>query len=154
VRFAEPNTIRLIVLVFILKLELEPTIQERSLRAFLDLAILCALMDRPMTGYEINSFFVKKFGILIGPSMVYSKLYSMERKGWVRCARNRAGRVYSLTEQGQKIVDSMTSMAEEIQAFIKILLRSKGRPEKSKRADCESLDKLKFHRSSNTSTQK
>jgi DNA-binding PadR family transcriptional regulator len=77
-----------------------------------------------MTGYEINGLFVKKFGILIGPSMVYSKLYSMERKGWIKYTQNRAGRVYSLTEQGRKIVDSMTSIAEEIQAFIRILLRS------------------------------
>jgi DNA-binding PadR family transcriptional regulator len=121
---AEPNTTRVAVRVFILKLELEPTLQEKSLKAFLGLAILCALTDHPMTGYEINRLFLKKHCIFIGPSIIYSKLTFMERKGWIKCARNRAGRVCSLTEKGRKITADMTGITKEIQDFIRTILKS------------------------------
>jgi len=112
------------VRVFILKLELKPTLQERSLKAFLDLAILCALTEHPMTGYEINHLFLKKHRIFIGPSTIYSKLNTMERKGWIKCVRNRAGRVYSLTENGRKIAANMTDITREIQGLIRTMLKS------------------------------
>jgi DNA-binding PadR family transcriptional regulator len=110
--------------VFILKLELKPILRERSLKAFLDLAILCALTEHSMTGYEINRLFLKKYRIFIGPSTIYSKLTSMERKGWIKCVRNRAGRVYSLTEKGQQTAANMTGITKEIQGFIRTILKS------------------------------
>jgi DNA-binding PadR family transcriptional regulator len=113
------------VRVFILKLELKSTLQERSLKAFLDLAILCALTEYPMTGYEINRLFLKKHRIFIGPSTIYSKLSSMERKGWIKCVRNRAGRVCSLTEKGRQIAADMAGIAKEIQFFIRTMLKSR-----------------------------
>jgi len=115
--------------VLILKLELKPSLQERSLKAFLDLAILSALADRHMTGYEINNLFVKKFGILISPNMIYYKFTSMERKGWIECTRNRAGRAYALTKLGHEMVDGMERITEEIQSFIKTILRTQRNPE-------------------------
>jgi DNA-binding PadR family transcriptional regulator len=105
-----------------LNLDLQPTIQNRTLRAFLDLAVLCQLSHRPMTCYEINKSFVEKFGIMIAPSTIYLTLGSMENKGEVKCARNRNGRVYSLTEKGRKVTDNMNSLIEEIHRFLTILL--------------------------------
>jgi DNA-binding PadR family transcriptional regulator len=124
VQVAKPNTTRVSVRVFILNLELKPTLQERSLKAFLDLAILCALTDHPMTGYEINRLFLKKHRIFIGPSTIYSKLANMEREAWIKCVRNRAGRVCSLTEKGRKITADATGINREIQDFIKNILKS------------------------------
>jgi DNA-binding PadR family transcriptional regulator len=66
--------------VLVLNLDLQPTIQNRTLRAFLDLAVLCQLSHRPMTCYEINKSFVEKFGIMIAPSTIYLTLGSMESK--------------------------------------------------------------------------
>ena len=120
----QPKTVRPIVMVFILKLVLKPSIQERSLRAFLDLAIVRVLADRSMTGYEMSGLFVKKFGMPIGPSMIYSKIYSLERKGMIKCIRNRVGRAYSLTEQGHEIVNNIASITEEIQKFTRTMLSS------------------------------
>jgi DNA-binding PadR family transcriptional regulator len=97
-------------------------VQERSLNAFLDLAILCTLVDKAMTGYEINRFLTKKFGIIIGPNTIYSKLTTIERKGWTKSVQNRAGRAYCLTERGREITDNINSIAEETRSFIKILL--------------------------------
>jgi DNA-binding PadR family transcriptional regulator len=124
VRVAKPNTTQVAVRVFILKLEQKPTLQEKSLKAFLDLAILCALTDHPMTGYEINRLFLKKHRIFIGPSTIYSTLTTMERKAWIKCARNRAGRVCSLTEKGKEITADITGITREIQDFIRTILKS------------------------------
>jgi DNA-binding PadR family transcriptional regulator len=45
-------------------------LQEKRLKAFLDLAILCALVEKPMTGYETKNLLTKKFGIVIGPKTI------------------------------------------------------------------------------------
>ena len=103
--------------MLILRSELKPTIQKRSLKAFIDLAILCALTNQPLTGYGINTLFMNKFGIMVSPSMIYVTLVSMERKGWIKCIRNRNGRAYSLTDQGREIADDIRGIAEEIRSF-------------------------------------
>jgi DNA-binding PadR family transcriptional regulator len=105
--------------------DLDPSIQERIIKAFSDLAILCALTNGALTGYEINRFFVKEFGILVGPSIIYSKLSVMERKEWIQSTRTRTARTYKLTDQGQEIVCNMSDIIEESQKFTKKLLRTK-----------------------------
>jgi DNA-binding PadR family transcriptional regulator len=109
-------------MVFLMGVELKPTVQERILKAFLDLAILVALTNKAMTGYGLNGHFVKKVGITVSPSMIYSNLAAMERKAWIKCVRNRNGRAYSLTDKGQQIADNMPAIAEEICNSIKTLL--------------------------------
>jgi DNA-binding PadR family transcriptional regulator len=116
-------TVRVLAGVFIVKPELEPTVQERSLKAFLDLAILCALTEHPMTGYEINRLFIKKHRIFIGPSTVYAKLASIERKGWIKRVKSSSGRRYELTTQGKRMILKLTDINREIQAFLKIILK-------------------------------
>ena len=108
-----------------MKSELKPTIQKRSLKAFLDLAILCALTNQPLTGYGINVLFMTRFGIMVSPSMIYATLVSMERKGWIKCVSNRNGRVYSLTDQGREIADNIRGIAEEIRSFTVTLQKFK-----------------------------
>ena len=123
---AESSILQVYVRVFIAKPELKPTLQERSLRAFLDLAILSVLAEHPMTGYEINRIFLKKHRIYVGPSTIYSKLSSIEKKGWIECVKNGAGRVYGLTEHGKNIATNMPDMTREIHSFVKILLKYRG----------------------------
>lgn len=104
--------------------EINPTVQKRTLKAFIDLAILRALTRQTMTGYGINGFFTQKLGLTASPSMIYVSLSAMERQGWIKCARNRNGRAYGLTDKGKKIIDKMPNIAEDIQTFVRILLRS------------------------------
>ena len=81
---------RVPVKVFIMKPELKSMVQERSLKAFLGLAILCALTEHPLTGYEINRLFLKKHRLCVGPSAVYSKLAAIEKKlGRIRREQKR-----------------------------------------------------------------
>lgn len=103
--------------MLILKPELKPTIQKRSLKAFLDLAILCALTNEPLTGYGINALFMSTFGFMVSPSMIYANLFTMERKGWIKCVRNKAGRIYILTDQGKEIADNINGITEQIRSF-------------------------------------
>lgn len=104
--------------------EINPTVQRRTLKAFIDLAILRVLTRQAMTGYGINGFFTQKLGITAGPSMIYASLSAMERKGWIRCVKNRNGRAYGLTDKGQEVIDKMPDIAKDIQAFVRILLIS------------------------------
>ena len=106
--------------------EMKPQLQEKSLKAFLDLAILCALTKHPMTGYEINRFFLKKHRVFVGPSTIYSKLASIERKGWIECVKNGAGRVYNLTEKGRKITADMANITREINNSLRTILKCRG----------------------------
>ncbi|MCW4045831.1 MAG: PadR family transcriptional regulator [Candidatus Bathyarchaeota archaeon] len=107
-----------------MRLEIEPNMQERSLKAFLDLAILSALAEQPLTGYKISRLFLKKFGILISPSMIYANLKNLEKKGWIKCNQKQDGRTYSLTEQGRNIVENMTNITQEIRSSIITMLRN------------------------------
>jgi DNA-binding PadR family transcriptional regulator len=106
-----------------MRVKLKPSIKERSIKAFLDLAIICALTNGPMTGYELNIYFVEKFKILVGPSIIYSKLLIMERKGWIKSTQNRTARRYTLTSQGQEIANDLNNLAQEIQEYTKLFLK-------------------------------
>ena len=102
--------------------EIKPTVQKRTSKAFMDLAILRALTKQAMTGYGINGFFNEKLGITASPSMIYASLSGLERKGWIRCVNNRSGRTYCLTDQGKEMVNLLPSISEEIQRFTRLLL--------------------------------
>jgi DNA-binding PadR family transcriptional regulator len=111
---------------FYLMIELKPSIQERSIRAFLDLAILSLLITRPITGYEVTAMFVKKYGILVGPSAIYSKLVVMERKGWIKPDQNKSARSHYLTEEGKRVLKNIDNLTADIQKFVKKLLNQSG----------------------------
>jgi PadR family transcriptional regulator PadR len=96
--------------------------RKRILRALLDMAILARLEDKPVNGYDMTIFFMKKFGAAISTSTVYSTLYSMERNGLVKGKYNRRSRVYELTEKGKNTLEDARSTLEEIQGFIKTLV--------------------------------
>jgi DNA-binding PadR family transcriptional regulator len=106
-----------------MNLELKPTVQERTLKAFLDLAILCALTEHPMTGYEMNRIFLKKHRTFVSPGTFYSKLAAMEKKGWIKRAKKGTGKVYELTENGRKITAKKEDITREIQAILKNILK-------------------------------
>lgn len=104
--------------------ELDIDVKGRVLRAFLDLAILVALANHAMTGYEVSTRLVKNLGVPIGSGTVYYKIYAMQEEGWVKCARNRKARLYGLTEKGKEITDNMNQIVEEIETFTKALLKT------------------------------
>ncbi len=74
---------------------LQPSIGERMLRAFLDLVMMCMLKQHPMSAYEINGVLMRDFGVRVGSSTIYSKLYTLEKQGQIHCVMGRSGKVYS-----------------------------------------------------------
>jgi DNA-binding PadR family transcriptional regulator len=98
------------------------TLHKRIFIAFSDLAILAALKNQAMTGYGINNYFMKKVGDTASPSMIYAALASMEREGWIKCIRDKGGRVYDLTNEGIKIGNDINNRVQEIKLFIDKLL--------------------------------
>jgi len=97
-------------------------VHKRIFVAFSDLAILVALKNQVMTGYAINKYFVRKTGDIASNSTVYSTLATIERKGLIECVRNRSGRAYALTDEGEKIVNCVCSVIEESKRFMDKLL--------------------------------
>lgn len=97
-------------------------VHKRIFMAFSDLAILVALKNQAMTGYSINIYFMRKVGDTVSPSTVYSTLAASERKGLIKCVRNKIGRAYSLTDEGRKIVDDIDITVEESKRFMDKLL--------------------------------
>ena len=104
------------------KLEIKPTVQERILKATIDLAILRALDIQAMTGYGILRYFSKKIRITVSNTMVYNSLTTMERKGWIKCVRNRRGRAYGPTDRGREVLNKLPKISEELQRHMRLLL--------------------------------
>jgi DNA-binding PadR family transcriptional regulator len=65
--------------------------KERIVKAFLDVVMLSLLSKHAMSGYEIDKELVKKFGLMIGPSTIYSKLSTLEKQGFISCATKSVG---------------------------------------------------------------
>lgn len=105
-----------------MKWELEPDIKEKSVKAFLDLAILCRLSYKPLSGYQITCILIRETGIPISPSVIYHALYSMEINGLIKCLRKKPGRYYIPTERGKDTIETMGETQKEIQVFLRILL--------------------------------
>ena len=99
--------------------------KERVVKAFLDLVILHLLSKHAMSGYEIDKSLVKKFGLMIGPSTIYSKLSTLEKQGFISCATSRSGKVYSLTEEGKQLQANTESVLDDVCSFLISKLRNK-----------------------------
>ena len=67
---------------------------------------------------------MKRVGDEASPSTVYSSLALLERKGWIKCVRNRSGRAYDLTREGREIACNMDNTVEETKRFIDKLLKT------------------------------
>lgn len=111
-------------MVSFMKQERELNMQERVFKAFIDLIILRALVEQPMTGYKLSRLFNRKFGILSNSSMIYSCLKTMEKKNWIKRVPVENGKTYCLTELGQKIVNSMGVFTYEIRDAVRSMMES------------------------------
>jgi len=103
------------------------------LRAFLDLVMMCMLEQHAMSAYEISGVLMRDFGVRVGSSTIYSKLYTLEKQGQISCVMGRSGKVYSLTKQGQQTMSAMPMTIEEICNSAQILLTSQNSAYKKKK---------------------
>ena len=86
----------------------------RFIARFLDVLILGALRGKPMSGYDFMGLTSKKFYVNMSPGIIYSTLYSMERKGLIEGENRKRKRVYTLTPKGKETLDTILKTKKEI----------------------------------------
>jgi DNA-binding PadR family transcriptional regulator len=83
----------------------------------LDIIVLKALKNGPLSGYAVISLVHREYGVLLGAGMVYNLLRSMEKKNFVRASRNRA-RYYFLNKKGEELLNTVCANRDRIRTII------------------------------------
>lgn len=103
-----------------LELKVEKHLRKKIARDFLDLIILSKLGNGELTsGYDFIGFIHEKYGVLISSGTIYSKLYSLEREGFITGCFNERKRVYKITDLGKQFADAVQ---ESVQHIIETIL--------------------------------
>ena len=75
-----------------------------------------------MSSYEINKALIKKFGLIIGPTTIYSKLSTLEKQGLLNCTVIRSGKIYCLTEEGKQIETDTQTVIDDVHSYLTVKL--------------------------------
>ena len=73
-----------------------------------------------LSGYDFMTWIQGKYGVLLSSGTVYSKLYSLERKGLVKGEYGEHKRVYTLTKKGKDYLKALLS-DPTIKQFLSLL---------------------------------
>lgn len=90
----------------------------------MDILILAELQHKPLSGYDIISLIHRKFNVLVSSGTVYSLLYSLERKGLVTAEMDQRKRVYTLTDKGERALETIGRANREINSLVNNLISS------------------------------
>jgi DNA-binding PadR family transcriptional regulator len=102
-----------------LEAEFSRKMHRRIVESFLDMIVLAKLKNSsPLSGYDIVEFIHNKFGLLMSPGTIYSRLYSLERNGLVEGKCNQRKRVYSLTCKGEENIRLFLQQLNRIPRFV------------------------------------
>jgi len=100
-------------------------IQRSIVKNFLDTVIMVRLKTcSSLSGYNLIEYVQQKYGVLISSGTVYSLLYSLERKGLLKADCASGKRLYALTEEGLKAIESILDSREEIKKFVGNILQN------------------------------
>ena len=102
--------------------EIVNKIHERFLKEFMDILIILKMKEGEVSGYDVLTYFHRKFGFLVSAGTVYSILYSMERDGLIKARQEERRRVYSLTIKGEENVRAIYQSTDILEnSFTKLL---------------------------------
>ena len=94
------------------------SLRKRFARSFLDLLVLRMLARESLWGYRMMSMLRKKYGIRVGPPVIYPLLDSMEVDGLVESEEvykgKRRRRVYRVTRRGMELIGRFKAVVSEI----------------------------------------
>jgi len=103
------------------ELKIEKHLRKKVGGDFLDLIILSKLGNGELTsGYDFIGFIHEKYGVLLSSGTIYSKLYSLEREGFITGRFNGRKRVYKITDLGKQFADAVQ---ETVQHIIETILK-------------------------------
>ncbi len=97
-------------------------LKTQSMKALMDVILLCEIRKGMISGYDALSVIHKKFDVLLSSGTMYAHLYALEREGLIEGHFDPKKRVYSITEKGQKIlheaaktnIDMLLTLKEEL----------------------------------------
>jgi DNA-binding MarR family transcriptional regulator len=70
----------------------------------LEIITLCLLSKNPMCGYDVIKTISQQLHCFLSQGTVYPLLYSLEKEKILKVEKNAKAKIYSLTEEGKKIV--------------------------------------------------
>jgi len=97
-------------------------LRRRTIKNFMDMLVLAELQEKPLSGYDIITLIHKRFNVLVSSGTVYSLLYSLERKGLVTAEMDQRKRVYTLTDKGEKTLETVERANREINGLVQSLI--------------------------------
>jgi DNA-binding PadR family transcriptional regulator len=88
-------------------------------KSYLDVLILVEMKKQTcLTGYDVIEFVNKKSGEMISPGTVYSTLYLIERKVFIKGDWNGRKTIYTLTKTGKIVASKINGSRKEMVPFI------------------------------------
>ena len=97
----------------------------RTVKSFTDILILKHLKSHPLSsGYQILRQLYDGYDILFSPGTVYNEIYLLERKGLIKSDGDDNGRIYCLTDEGQKALEKTAKTSKQIQEIVSEILSS------------------------------
>lgn len=98
-----------------LESKVEEQLRKRVAKDFLDFIILSKLENgAPKSGYDFIGFIHEKYGVLISSGTIYSKLYGLEREGFITGSSSERKRVYKITNMGKQFADAAQETVQHI----------------------------------------
>jgi DNA-binding PadR family transcriptional regulator len=95
-------------------------LRRRFIRSFLDVVILHMLSSEPLWGYRMMNVLNAKFGIKVGPPVIYPLLDSMEADGLIEGEEVYEGKrrrnMYSATRKG---IETVRCLEKILADFVK-----------------------------------
>jgi len=88
----------------------------------MDVLVLAELKNHPMSGYDIVRFIYEKFGVLVSSGTVYSRLYTLERNGWIKGISTKRKRVYALSEESEQNIEPILDANIKVQSLLRNML--------------------------------
>lgn len=96
--------------------------RERIIKHFIDVIVIAELTKgKPMSGFDVIWFIHRKYDIMLSSGTVYSRLYTLERKGILKGTMTSRKVIYSISEKGQKLVPIIMKLNLKIQECLKNL---------------------------------
>ena len=92
-------------------------LRARFARGFMDLTVLRILSGESLWGYRLMSLLEERYGVKVGPSVIYPLLDSMQADGLIVSEETligrRARKVYRPTEKGLEQLRCLQSVLAE-----------------------------------------
>lgn len=97
--------------------ELGGDLRRRLYRAFLDIFLLRLIAEEPLWGYRLMEVLRERYGVRVGPPVLYPLLASLERRGMLESCEvpvgGRRRRVYHITGSGLEYAKRFEEVVRE-----------------------------------------